>query len=268
MNFEDICKISAVRSSDLVCTNFVYEVTNVQSTLTHTEEYKFGFVLNGSGTLTQNGKSYPLFEGDAFIILKNSRFSITQNGDLKYLYVSFYGRRADELIDRFQLGENQCVFNLNENYEQISTFAFDCLKKANSHNADLLGETVLLYLLAHLEVKNTTQNNLMTVITTLTNENFTSIEFSLKELARLTNYDAKYISFFFKKNKGICYSQYLRDLRIKRSIFLMEQGLTSIKNIAILSGFKDALYFSKIFKQEIGQSPTEYLNKIEIEKEN
>ncbi len=260
MNFEDICKISVVRSSDLVCTNLVYEVTDVQSTLTHTEEYKFGFVLNGTGTLTQNKKSHPISQGDAFIVFKNSNFNITQNGDLKYFYVSFYGRRADELIDRFQLSENQCVFNMKENYEQISTITFDCLKKANSHNADLFGETVLLYLLAHLQVKTTTQNNLMTIITTLTNENFTSIEFSLKELAKLTNYDAKYISFFFKKNKGICYSQYLRDLRIKRSIFLMEQGLTSIKNIAILSGFKDALYFSKIFKQETKKSPKEYIS--------
>ncbi|MBO5851957.1 MAG: helix-turn-helix transcriptional regulator [Clostridia bacterium] len=259
MNFEDICKFSTIRSSDLVCTNLVYEVTEVQSTLTYTEEYKFGYVLKGSGTLNQNRKSCTLNEGDAFIVFKNSNFSITQNGDLKYFYVSFYGRRADELIDRFQLSDAHCVFNMKENYEQISTFAFDCLKKANSHNADLFGETVLLYLFAHLEVKSAKQNDLMSAIISITNKEFTSVEFSLKELARLTNYDAKYISFLFKKNKGICYSQYLRDLRIKRSIFLMEQGITSIKNIAILSGFKDALYFSKIFKQETKQSHKYYI---------
>lgn len=73
------------------------------------------------------------------------------------------------------------------------------------------------------------------------------------------NYDSKYLSFYFKKHKRICYSEYLRDLRISHSLFLMEQGITSIKNIALLSGFGDALYFSKVFKKVTGKTPKEHI---------
>ena len=76
----------------------------------------------------------------------------------------------------------------------------------------------------------------------------------------MMKYDAKYLSFYFKKHKHICYSEYLRDMRIRHAVFLMEQGLTSVKNIALLSGFGDALYFSKVFKRVMGKSPKEYMS--------
>lgn len=260
MNVNDICKISVVRSSDLVCSNFVYEVTDIQSSATRTENYVFGYVIEGSGALNHKNESLPLNEGNAFFVSKNTSFSISQSGNLKYFYISFYGRRADELIERLQLDKDTQVFNFESSYKEITAFAFDALKKATDHNTDLFAEATLLYLFAHLENKKTEYNDLLSNIITITNSEFTNLDFSLQKLAGFLNYDPKYISFFFKKNKGICYSEYLRDLRIKRSIFLMEQGMTSIKNIALLSGFKDALYFSKIFKQEIGKSPKDYIN--------
>ena len=259
MNFEDICKFSTIRSSDLVCANFVYEVTDVQSQNTYTENYIFGFVVEGSGTLNHFNTSLPLNKGDAFLVQKNTTFNIEQSGDLKYFYVSFYGRRSSEIIERFELTESISVFNLQQSYSEITAFAFDSLKKATEHNTDLFGESVLLYLFAHLDAISKEYSDLLSNIIKITNNEFTSVEFSLKELSKLLNYDPKYISFFFKKNKGICYSQYLRDLRVKRAVFLMEQGMTSIKNIALLSGFKDALYFSKIFKQETNKSPKDYI---------
>ena len=42
----------------------------------------------------------------------------------------------------------------------------------------------------------------------------------------------------------------------------MEQGVASVKNVAILSGFEDALYFSKVFKQAEGITPSEYIKNI------
>jgi transcriptional regulator GlxA family with amidase domain len=65
----------------------------------------------------------------------------------------------------------------------------------------------------------------------------------------------------------VAYTQYLREQRIKHAIFLMEQGVVSVKNVAILSGFSDALYFSKIFTASVGVSPKAYIQKISGERE-
>ena len=97
----------------------------------------------------------------------------------------------------------------------------------------------------------------------ITQNNFTLSELSISKIADELGYDAKYLSSLFKKKQGIPYTQYLRDLRIKRSIFLMEQGLVSVKNIAALSGFSDALYFSKVFASVEGIPPTEYIARLE-----
>ncbi|MBO5295154.1 MAG: helix-turn-helix transcriptional regulator, partial [Clostridia bacterium] len=75
-------------------------------------------------------------------------------------------------------------------------------------------------------------------------------------------YDAKYLSSLFKKKKGIAYTQYLRELRIRHAVFLIEEGIVSVKNAALLSGFRDALYFSKVFTSIQGITPKLYIQQV------
>ena len=51
---------------------------------------------------------------------------------------------------------------------------------------------------------------------------------------------------------------YLRTLRIKHAVTLMDFGVQSVKNVALLSGFSDPLYFSTVFKKQMGITPKEY----------
>jgi two-component system response regulator YesN len=53
-------------------------------------------------------------------------------------------------------------------------------------------------------------------------------------------------------------NEYLRTLRINHAVFLIDHGIDSVKNVALLSGFSDPLYFSAVFKKHIGMSPKEY----------
>ena len=56
------------------------------------------------------------------------------------------------------------------------------------------------------------------------------------------------------------YSEYLRSVRFKYAISLFELGISSVKNVALLSGFSDPLYFSNIFKKTTGISPKEFIS--------
>ena len=255
----NICRLSEVISSDLICPDFVYEKTAIQSTETFTDKNMLALVAKGCGVLTVFGKERTVSEGTAFFVGKNSRFSIKGDASLAYFYISFYGRRADELIERFALSDSNCVFDLSEHKERLVSTLLDLLEKASGDKADILGECGLLYLISHLDSKEREASSLLNDILDLTSRSFTSPTFSLATLSRELSYSSKYISFYFKKSKGVCFGEYLRTLRVKHAVFLMEQGITSVKNIALLSGFSDALYFSKVFKQEIGRSPKEYI---------
>ena len=258
MEKDNICKFSNASSTDLICTEFVYENTSAQSQSNYTDRYILGFVANGSGTLYKNASDFALNAGSAFFINKDTSFSITGNDELSYFYISFYGRRADELAGRLDYAE-RCIFDLSESCEKIKAFAFDCLNRAGEENTDIMGECVLLYIFSYLTVKKNNSTDLLSSIIRLTEQNFTDSHFSLTSLSALMNYDPKYLSFYFKKHKKLAYTEYLRELRIRHSVFLIEQGITSVKNLAFLSGFSDALYFSKVFKSVMNKSPKEYI---------
>ena len=49
MEKDNICKFSSIRSSDLICTEFVYESTSAQRKKTYTDRYILGFVAEGAG---------------------------------------------------------------------------------------------------------------------------------------------------------------------------------------------------------------------------
>lgn len=66
---------------------------------------------------------------------------------------------------------------------------------------------------------------------------------------------------FYRKLKslvGLTPVDFIREIRIKRAIQLMERGEYNISQIAYMTGFNDPKYFSKCFKKQTGATPTEY----------
>jgi len=260
---QNICKFNRTSSGDLICTNFVYETNKAQAGGTCLDKFTLGFGVKGTGVLKGGGQSYPFSQGCVFFVPPNIPFCVNGEGELCYFYLHFHGRRAEELALRVGVFDEPAVFDKTEHYARILDFAFDCLHKATAENLDIFSEAVLLYILGHLESSRHADGGLITEIITKTNEYFSDPQFSLSALAADLDYDTKYLSALFKKKKGIPFTRYLRDLRIRHAIFLMEQGVVSVKNIAILSGFGDALYFSKLFKEAMGVSPKNYIEELE-----
>jgi DNA-binding response OmpR family regulator len=76
-------------------------------------------------------------------------------------------------------------------------------------------------------------------------------------------------SVFFKKLKtltGLAPIEFIREMRIKRAIQLIESEEFSMSQIAYMVGINDPRYFSKCFKHLVGVSPTEYKDNYKKEK--
>ena len=56
-------------------------------------------------------------------------------------------------------------------------------------------------------------------------------------------------------------SEFIRTIRLRRAVQLLEGGGMSVKEIMYMTGFNTASYFSKCFKKQFGVSPSEYLKK-------
>jgi len=71
-------------------------------------------------------------------------------------------------------------------------------------------------------------------------------------------------SVFFKKLKsltGLAPVEFIREVRVKRAAQLIESGEYTISQVTYMVGCNDPRYFSRIFKQRFGMTPTEYRDK-------
>lgn len=259
MDQSNICKFSTNRSSDLICTNFIYETQEGQAVPRRSVEYMIGLVAGGEGYLILSHHRHALHTGDLFFISPSDFFSVN-SPTLSYFYICYHGRRADEFAQRFALSRDRCVFH---GYEALIPFWRSCQEIAGDKNIDLLCESVLLYSLANIAPAESVSSDILSTMIALTQEQFTQANLSLAVIAKQIGYSPKYLSAFFKKKKGISYSQYLRDMRLRHAVFLMEEGLVSVKSIALLSGFHDPLYFSKVFTSSEGISPKAYITSVQ-----
>lgn len=261
VNNSNICKFNPSRSSDLICENFILETDNTQSVPVSAESYVMNIVVKGSGSLNVKGNTYALTEGTVFFVFRGETFTVTSDGELEYSYISFRGRRADEYAERLGINGTQRVY---DGFCRLIPFWTDSINMCDDGNVDVLSEAVLLYSIAVLSPAKREADDIISAVTGLTHDNFTDPELSSASIAEMVGYSPKYLSSVFKKKMGIPYTEYLREMRIKHAVFLIENGVSSVKNVALLSGYRDALYFSKLFTKQVGISPKEYIKAHEI----
>lgn len=93
------------------------------------------------------------------------------------------------------------------------------------------------------------------------NANFTR-NFTYKVFYELFGFNETYISNVFRNIKGISPSKYITKLRIEKAREIIErQPDILLKNVSEMVGYDDALYFSRVFKDLFGFSPSEYAKK-------
>jgi len=62
----------------------------------------------------------------------------------------------------------------------------------------------------------------------------------------------------FRKESGITPMDYLRRYRIRQARALLEAGDKSITEVALEVGFSGSNYFARVFRREVGVSPSAY----------
>lgn len=84
---------------------------------------------------------------------------------------------------------------------------------------------------------------------------------TMDDLSDKYGYTASYINRLFKKEYGISPLQYQTALRIEKAKELLKSHSGfDIKIIAASIGYDDARYFSRVFKNETGMTPSEWLS--------
>ena len=93
--------------------------------------------------------------------------------------------------------------------------------------------------------------------------NFTR-EIRTKELAGMMYRSESQFNRIFKAQVNMRVAEYINKLRILRAQQLLEEEDAMIYQIAARSGFADTQYFSRVFKQATGLTPSQYKDKCHV----
>lgn len=85
-----------------------------------------------------------------------------------------------------------------------------------------------------------------------------NMDISLEEISHKYHFHPSYFSTLFKSIAGIGFSEYMQKVRIDEAKRLILNTNKKMSEVALCVGYRDAAYFNKTFKKEIGISPNKY----------
>lgn len=80
-----------------------------------------------------------------------------------------------------------------------------------------------------------------------------------KELSNIAHISTYYLCRIFKQITGRTATEYINEIRLKKSMELLKNGTMNITEISINCGFSDVNYYCRLFKKKYGVSPTKFV---------
>lgn len=226
------------------------------------------FCIKGSGWIETNGERQFLLKNYYSIIPKDipHRYAADQTNPWSIYWVHFKGNMSNSFVyplnyprvleetntsrfkDRIQLFE-EIYFNLdagysNENMEYSSILLMH-----------LLGS--LKYLSQFRKISEINQKDVISKALFYMKQNLDK-KISLSDIAFYCEISVSHFCLLFKKQTSYSPIEHLIFLRMQKACNLLEFSSYKIKKIANSVGYDDAYYFSRIFKNEMGKSPSLY----------
>jgi len=225
--------------------------------------YYVHLVTNGTGVLKMYDAEYNLKSGDLFFGFPACPYELSGNDNFRYIYISFFGSEVNKIFENLGISVENPVYS---GFDNLMEFWLSSISRVKDHNANMIAESVLLYTLSFLggdvgDKKTISAETLYDMIVDYIDNHYRDKDISLNKIAGVFSYTEKYISHLFKKNMKIPFTGYINILRMKYARELMDKNIYTITEIASLCGYRDSLYFSKVFKKNFEITPSEYIKK-------
>lgn len=235
---------------------------------THLQSFLFFYVEHGSGVLSYGGEKYDLSEGQCIFIDCQMPYEHLTESDLWNLkWIHFCGDKLSSIYDFYRERGGSAVFELKsvDSFERIWS--------------DLMTISSCSDVFRDLDI-NEKLNNLLTIIfqDSLVVGNHSDYYDKRKNLSEVKQYledhfcehitvdqvadrfyiNKHYLGRIFRQKYGMTLNAYVLYLRVVHAKYLLRFSNMTMDEIASDCGINDANYFSRMFKNIEGVSPSEF----------
>ena len=221
------------------------------------------YTLAGEGLLEFEGQRFTLKSGEAMIvhIPQDHRYSLAPGAQSwEFIYVSIHGSEAMQLWRELEQLKSPIVhFDESANCVQaaceiLSQYRDGKVKTPFTSSA--LAYKMLMALFEDM-APLASRNENWQMVRKISDFCLARLQqdLSVDDMAVAAGYSKFHFSRIFRQSCGVSPAAFLRDLRLRSAIRLLQTEALTVKEIAGKCGFEDESYFCKVFKKFHGSSP-------------
>ena len=224
------------------------------------KNFELIYVLDGKLSLTVNGTTEEMREGDYALILSNQIHSFHSEGRSN-IWIAIF---SEQFVPHFagavkKLEGKRSVFRCEDS---VHAFVFENLLYAES---SVTMKKACFYALCDqylkqipLSERKSRNDDLICRLLDYVEEHYRE-DLTLTSVAEQFGYEYHYLSRILNQSYHINFSSLVNEYRLDHAVRLLETTDKSITDIAMESGFQSIRNFNHVFQRVIGVSPANYL---------
>ena len=236
------------------------------STLNHSygpriiHHYLFVLVNGGEAELYTENKTIRLSEGDLLVMKPGIRVHYAAKTPWSIQWIGLYGKTIDEYMTKFSDLGDYPIIRLSDYEEVERIFSKIYAISSDIGKASRCEQISLIYkLLSTLtnEVGEKVDIDIAYSAKKIIDYNFDK-PIKIQDIAASLFVSMEHLSREFMEKYDISPKNYLTNQRIHCAKSLLCKRHISVQEVALSVGYEDALYFSRVFRQKTGHSPSEF----------
>jgi AraC-like DNA-binding protein/glyoxylate utilization-related uncharacterized protein len=228
------------------------------------------YCIDGEGWFEINGKRESVKPHQFFILPKNRahKYGSGRQKPWTIYWMHFDGEKASFFAEGFDKPTDISPNPNSRIQERLQLFEeiFNTLSKNLTMNNIYYSITSLFHFLGSMKFLGEYRDSVeliskkKDVVDDLIHYMHENIEqkLTLEDMAKLTELSVSHLSLLFHRKTSYSPLQYLKHIRLQKACQLLDYTDMKIIQISPKVGFNDALYFTRIFKKDIGLSPKKY----------